>query len=332
MYIFVEYMLWHHILHFIHFGNLLPIGRDPIYRVRGEKKRMNYMAFGQILVNWLLLSSLYAAVAVGFSLVWGIMNIVNLAHGAFIVVGAYIAFWMYTQLHIDPYVGILLTMAALFTIGWLVQYIAINRVIRAPLLVTFLFTFGLNLLITDLVQQIFSSDLRSINTTYAGSGFNIGSIHIAFDSLITATIAVSLTAALSYFLSRTRTGNAILATGMDRDAARLMGINIGHMYALTFGIGAALAGAAGAMFAELYPFNPSEGGAFTLRAFVIVVLGGLGTPWSAIAGGLAFGFAETVIPLLPNVGSGYDDAIAFAVLVAVLVFKPNGLLGKAFYS
>jgi branched-chain amino acid transport system permease protein len=290
------------------------------------------MAFGQVFVNWLLLGSLYAAVALGFSLVWGIMNIVNLAHGAFIIVGAYTAFWLYTQLHIDPYLGIPLTMAALFVVGWIVQYVAINRVIRAPLLVTFLLTFGLDLLITDLIQQFFSSDLRSINTAYAGNGLDIGSTHIAFDRLIAAVIAVLLTAALNYFLTRTRTGNAILATGMDRDAARLMGISIRHTYALTFAIGAALAGAAGAMLAELYPFNPSIGGTFTLRAFVIVVLGGLGTPWGVVAGGLVFGLAETVVPLIPGVGPGYDDAIAFAVLVAVLIFRPNGLLGKPFYS
>jgi branched-chain amino acid transport system permease protein len=290
------------------------------------------MMFGQILVNWLLLGSLYAAVALGFSLVWGIMNIVNLAHGSFIVVGAYISFWMYTHCNIDPYVGIPLTMTALFVMGWLVQYVAINRVIRAPQLVTFLLTFGLDLLTADLVQQIFSSDLRSINPTYVGDGLDIGSIHIPFDGLSAALIAVLLTSALSYFLARTRTGNAILATGMDHDAARLMGINIGRIYALTFGIGAALAGAAGAMFAELYPFQPSEGGTFTLRAFVIVVLGGLGAPWGVLAGGLAFGFAETVVPLFPGIGPGYDDAIAFAILVVVLVFRPNGLLGKAFYS
>ncbi len=290
------------------------------------------MAFGQILVNWLLLGSLYAAVALGFSLVWGIMNIVNLAHGAFIVVGAYTAFWTYTHLHLDPYLGIPLTMLVLFAIGWIVQYVAINRVIRAPLLVTFLLTFGLDLLITDLVQQFFSSDLRSINTLYASAGLDIGAVHIPFDRLVAAIISILLTAALSYFLSRTRTGNAILATGMDRDAARLMGISIRHTYALTFAIGAALAGAAGAMLAELYPFDPSAGGAFTLQAFVIVVLGGVGTPWGAVAGGLVFGLAETVIPLIPGVGLGYDNAIAFTVLVAVLIFRPNGILGKPFYS
>ncbi|HLX55583.1 MAG TPA: branched-chain amino acid ABC transporter permease [Ktedonobacteraceae bacterium] len=290
------------------------------------------MAFGQVLVNWLLLGSLYGAVALGFSLVWGIMNIVNLAHGAFIIVGAYTAFWLYTQLHLDPYISIPLTMVVLFAMGWIVQYAAINRVIRAPILVTFLLTFGLDLLIADLVQQFFTSDLRSINTTYAGNGLDIGATHIAFDHLIAAAIAVALTAALNYFLTRTRTGNAILATGMDRDAARLMGISIRKSYAMTFGIGAALAGAAGAMLSELYPFDPSSGDAFTLRAFVIVVLGGLGTPWGTLAGGLVFGFAETVVPLLPGVGPGYDDAIAFAVLVAILIIRPNGLLGKPYYG
>jgi len=290
------------------------------------------MALGQVFINWLLLGSLYAAVALGFSLVWGIMNIVNLAHGAFIIVGAYTAFWLYSQLHIDPYLGIPLTMAALFVLGWIVQYIAINRVIRAPLLVTFLLTFGLDLLITDLVQQFFSSDLRSINTAYAGNGLDIGSTHIAFDRIFAAGIAVLLTAALNYFLTRTRTGNAILATGMDRDAARLMGISIRNTYALTFAIGAALAGAAGAMLSELYPFNPSSGDAFTLRAFVIVVLGGLGTTWGAVAGGLVFALAETVVPLIPGVGPGYDNAIGFAVLVSVLIFRPSGLLGTPYYS
>ncbi len=182
------------------------------------------------------------------------------------------------------------------------------------------------------VQQFFSSDLRSINTTYAGSGLDIGSTHISLDRVIAAAIAIVLTAALNYFLTRTRTGNAILATGMDRDAARLMGISIRNIYALTFAIGAALAGAAGAMLSELYPFNPSSGDAFTLRAFVIVVLGGLGTPWGVVAGGLVFGLAETVVPLIPGVGPGYDNAIAFAVLVLVLIFRPNGLLGKPYYS
>lgn len=290
------------------------------------------MDIGQLVVNFLLLGCLYAALALGFSLVWGIMNIVNLAHGALILVGAYAAFWLFSQWHVDPFIGIIFSMAVLFVIGWVVQYGAINRIIRAPLLVTFLFTFGLDLLVADLIQYFFTSDLRSINTSYANAGLDIGTVHIALDRLLAAIIAILLTAALNLFLTRTRSGNAILATGMDRDAARLMGINIRTTYALTFALGAALAGAAGAMLAELYPFDPSLGGAFTLRAFVIVVLGGLGTPWGVVAGGLVFGLVETIVPVLPGVGPGYDNAIAFLVLVIVLIFRPNGLLGRPFYS
>ncbi|HKC76442.1 MAG TPA: branched-chain amino acid ABC transporter permease [Chloroflexota bacterium] len=290
------------------------------------------MALGQTLVNWLFLGSFYAAVALGFSLVWGIMNIVNLAHGALIIVGAYVALVVYQQAHIDPFAGMLVAMLVLFVVGWVVQYVAINRVIRAPFLVTFMLTFGLDLLVTDLIQQLFGGDLRSITVPYAGAGLTVGATHIAYDRVADTIIAIVLTAGLSLFLARTRTGNAILATGMDRDAARLMGISVGRIYALTFGLGAALAGAAGAMLAEVYPFYPAEGGSFTLRAFVIVVLGGLGTPWGALAGGLIFGLAEVAVPLIPGIGPGYEDALAFALLVLVLVFRPSGLLGKPFYS
>ncbi len=290
------------------------------------------MVFGQAFANWLLLGAFYAAVALGFSLVWGIMNIVNLAHGSFVLVGAYTSFWVFEHLHIDPFISVPVSMLVLFVVGWVVQYLAINRVIRAPFLVTFMLTFGLDLLIADLLQQFFSSDERSINVSYAGAGITFGSIHIAFIQIIAALIALLLTVALSVFLARTRTGNAILATGMDRDAARLMGISIRRMYALTFGIGAALAGAAGSMLAVLKPFAPSDGGTFTLSAFVIVVLGGVGTPWAVVAGGLLFALAETFAPLISWIGPGYNNVIAFSLLVIFLIFRPRGLLGKAFYS
>jgi len=290
------------------------------------------MDYGQIIVNWLLLGGFYAAVAVGFSLIWGIMNIVNLAQGALIIVGAYVAYVAFTKFHIDPFIGIIVSMAVLFMIGWVIHYLAINRVIRAPVLVTFMLTFGLDLLIIDLVQLFFTTDLRSINTSYGGAGLQLGPTRIPYDRVGILLVAVLLTWGLNEFLSRTRTGNAILATGMDRDAARLMGVNIARIYALTFAIGAALAGAAGAMLAQVYPFAPSDANTYTLDAFVIVVLGGLGTPWAALAGGMLFALAETVLPLIPGVGPGYENVIAFGVLVLVLIVRPTGLLGKAFYA
>jgi branched-chain amino acid transport system permease protein len=290
------------------------------------------MPNAQILVNWLLIGSFYAAVALGFSLVWGIMNIVNLAHGALLILGAYVAYFAFYSLHLNPFIGILLAMLALFVVGWLIQYIAINRVIRAPLLVTFMLTFGLDLLITNLVQQFFTANNRAINSSLSGVNLTLGSTVIPVQNVLVALIAVLLTAALSLFLARTRTGNAILAVGMDRDAARLMGINIARTYALTFGLGAALAGAAGAMLAMTLQFQPVDAGQYTLFAFVIVALGGLGTPWGALAGGLLFGLATTVSGSIPAIGPGLQTTVAFAVLVLVLVLRPRGILGKAFYS
>jgi branched-chain amino acid transport system permease protein len=286
----------------------------------------------QYVINWLLLGCLYAAVGVGFSLIWGIMNIVNLAQGSLLIMGSYAAYWAYTTLHINLFLCVIVAMVALFGIGWLIQYLAINRVIRAPFLVTFMLTFGLDLLFANLLQLLFTANYRAINSPFANVGLNIGDTRIPLLNSLVAIFAIVLTALLSVFLSRTRTGHAILAIGMDRDAARLMGIDLAKTYALTFAIGAALAGAAGAMVAMVLPFSPLFTGRYTLFAFVIVALGGLGTPWAALAGGMAFAFAEVFAPLLPGVGYGLDIGIAFVILVLVLVLRPTGLIGKPFYS
>ncbi|HLZ21637.1 MAG TPA: branched-chain amino acid ABC transporter permease [Ktedonobacterales bacterium] len=286
----------------------------------------------QDIVNWILLGCFYAAIGLGFSLVWGLMNILNLAQGSLVILGAYVAYWSYTVLHLNPFVGILVAMGVLFCIGYAIQYVMINRVIRAPFLVTFMLTFGLDLLISNVLQDLFTAGYKAINTPYSSAGFEVLGARIPLLNLAVGAIAVALTAALSLFLSRTRIGNAILAVGMDRDAARLMGISVANSYALTFGIGAALAGAAGAMLAMTLQFSPIFSGQFTLFAFVIVALGGLGTPWGALAGGLLFAFAEVFGPLVPGVGFGLDTAIAFVVLVLVLILRPYGVLGKPFYS
>ena len=286
----------------------------------------------QYVVNWILLGCFYAAVGLGFSLIWGIMNIVNLAQGALIILGAYVSYWFTTTLHLNAFLSIPAAMVILFVVGFVIQYGAINRVIRAPFLVTFMLTFGLDLLITNLMELFFKADFRAINSPLGDAGFYIAGARIPLTNALAALIAIAMTAALSVFLSRTRTGNAILAVGMDRDAARLMGISLANTYAITFGIGAALAGAAGALLAMILQFSPLSTGQFTLFAFVIVALGGLGTPWAALAGGMVFAFAETFFPLLPGIGFGLDTAIAFVVLVLVLILRPNGLLGRPFYS
>jgi branched-chain amino acid transport system permease protein len=286
----------------------------------------------QYVVNWILLGCFYAAIGLGFSLIWGIMNIVNIAQGSLVILGAYVAYWSYTILGLNPFLGILVSMAVMFCIGFLIQYVAINRVIRAPFLVTLMLTFGLDLLISNLLQDLFTAGYRAINTPYSSAGFSILGARVPLLNVANAIIAIALTGALSLFLSRTRIGNAVLAVGMDRDAARLMGVSVANTYALTFGIGAALAGAAGAMLAIALQFSPIFTGQYTLFAFVIVALGGLGTPWAALAGGMIFSLAEVFGPLIPGVGFGLDTAIAFVVLVLVLIVRPNGLLGRPFYS
>jgi branched-chain amino acid transport system permease protein len=286
----------------------------------------------QYVVNWILLGCFYAAIGLGFSLIWGIMNIVNLAQGSLVILGAYVTYWSYSILHLNPFLGILTAMVVLFCVGYAIQYLAINRVIRAPILVTFMMTFGLALLISNLLQAFFTGGYKAINTPYSSTGITLLGARIPLLNVAVAAIAVMLTALLSLFLSRTRVGNAILAVGMDRDAARLMGVSLARTYALTFGIGAALAGAAGGMLAMTLQFSPIFTGQYTLFAFVIVALGGLGTPWAALAGGLLFALAEVFGPLIPGVGFGLDTAIAFAVLVLVLILRPNGLLGRPFYS
>jgi branched-chain amino acid transport system permease protein len=286
---------------------------------------------GDILIIGVLFGCFYASVALGFSLIWGIMNIVNLAQGALLILGAYVSYFAYSLLGLDPFLGILVSMVTLFFVGWLIQYLAINRVIRAPFLVTFMLTFGLDLLITNLMQQFWTADIRSITTSYSNAHIDLGFGAIPLVRAAVALIAVLLTAALSIFLSRTRIGNAILAVGMDRDAARLMGISVPRIYALTFGLGAALAGAAGAMLAMTMSFKPSDTGTYTLFAFVVVALGGLGTPWAALAGGMLFGLVEAFVGARPET-VGLQSAAAFAILVLVLILRPSGLLGKAFYS
>jgi len=281
---------------------------------------------GQFLVDGLLLGGIYAAVAVGFALVWGIMNIVNLSHGALVVVGAYVTYWLFTLGHLDPFVSVPIAMAVLFGIGWAIQKVLINRIIRAPVLMTFLLTFGLSLLITDLIVHAFSSNFRSVAVPYAAAGLHLAGVVVPLVRTAALAVAVALVVLLGVYLNRTRSGQAIQATGMDPEAARLVGIDISNIYALTFAIGAALAGAAGALFAVIYPLSPDLGNPVTLRAFVVVVLGGLGNVYGALLGGLVFGLAEVFGSAL--VGAGYEDAIAFGLLVLTLVLRPRGLIGR----
>ncbi len=286
--------------------------------------------FLQATVYGLLDGGLLALVAVGFSLVWGVMNIVNLAHGAFVVVGAYIAWKLNEAAGLDPYLGMFASAAGLFVAGYIVQRYLINLVVNAPIWMTLLLTFGLNLLIVNGLILLFTADFRALHTSWSENSLGLGDVRVPYGRLTGFGVSVAVTVGLVLFMGRTRIGLAIRATGMDRAAARLMGMNVRHVYAITFGLAAAMAGMAGAILGTINTFSPNSAGEFTLQSFVIAVLGGLGNMWGALAGGVLLGLVQAW-------GGQYlsgtlVNAIAFGVLVLVLIVKPSGLIGKPYYE
>ncbi|GAC1338961.1 MAG: branched-chain amino acid ABC transporter permease [Candidatus Dormibacteria bacterium] len=282
----------------------------------------------QQLVLGLLLGGVYTGIALGFGLVWGVLNIVNLTHGALVLCGAYITWWLFSTFGIDPFVGLIPAAVVLFGIGYALQRLVINRVIRAPLLFTFLLTFGINLVIVNLLLLIFKADFRSVTPRYAGSGLEAGGVTVPFIRLAALAVSLLLALALATVLNRTRVGAAIQAVAADREAAQLVGVDLAHTYALTFAIGAACAGVAGGLISTIQSIAPGSSGQYTLTAFVVVILGGLGRVSATVVGGLLFGLVEILAQSNSHIGAGYSNAIAFGLMVIVVSIRPRGLMGR----
>ena len=284
--------------------------------------------FVQLVILGLLAGGVYVAVGVGFGLVWGVLNIVNLAHGALVITGGYLTWQLFTAFGLDPFLTLPVDAVALFVLGYALQRGVINRIIRAPLLFTFLLTFGVNLVIVNILLMIFGSDSRSVTPSYSGQGLEFGSIVIPYVRLASLAAAILLAAGLAFVLNRTRIGLAIQAISSDRDAAQLVGIDLRHAYAVTYGLGAACAGVAGGLIALIQAVTPTAGEPYTLQAFVVVILGGLGRVSATVVGGLAFGLVEAFAQSIPGSGSVFANAIAFGLMVLVLVTRPQGLMGR----
>jgi branched-chain amino acid transport system permease protein len=280
----------------------------------------------QILTNGILLGGLYALMALGLALVWGVLNIVNLAHGAFIMLGAYVAYYLFAQMHVDPFAALPMAMLVLFGLGYFLQRFVLNLIVRAPMFNTLLITFGFEVVITYLAQIFFSADYRTINPDYAGANFTLLGVTVPLVRILAFSIALALTLALSLFLARTGVGRAIRACAQDLVAARLYGVDPRHIYALTFGLGAALAGAAGSLYGVVSQINPYIGGALTAKSFAICIIGGLENPFGVVVGGLFLGIVESLTSAY--VGATYADVASFGILVLVLVARPSGLLGR----
>ena len=284
------------------------------------------MLAAQILINALVLGCLYACIAIGFSLVWGVLNVINLIHGSFIVLGAYLAWGLYNSLHISPWYALIVAAPLFFAFGYLIQRIILNRVITAPVLVTLTLTFGLDLILNNAMIYFFKADYRKLVLTPPMGSVSLFGIVVPVDRLIATAAALVLTGILYLILRRLRVGRAIVAVRLDRDAAKLMGVDVNAIYATAFGLGAALAGCAGVLMALIFPISPLTSSAYLGKAFVVCVLGGLGSVSGALAGGILLALIEGVGSAF--FGPAHATTLSFALLIVFLIVRPQGLLGR----
>lgn len=284
------------------------------------------MWVAQVLINALVLGCLYACIAIGFSLVWGVLNVINLIHGSFIVLGSYLAFGLYQSMSISPWYALVVAAPLFFALGYLLQLLLLNRVINAPVLVTLTLTFGLDLILNNAMIYFFKADYRKLTLNPPMGSLSLFNVVVPVDRLIATVAALALTGLLYLLLRRFRVGRAIVAVRLDRDAAVLMGVNVKSIYAIAFGLGAALAGCAGVLMALIYPISPLTSSIFLGKAFVVCVLGGLGSVSGALAGGLLLALVEGVGTTF--LGPEYATTLSFVLLIIFLIVRPQGLLGR----
>jgi branched-chain amino acid transport system permease protein len=283
--------------------------------------------FLQATLSGLLMGGVYALIGIGLTLVFGVMQVINFAHGDLVMVGMYLSWLMFTHLHVDPFLSVLATAPALFLLGAVLQRLFIQRVLHVAAENQILLTIGLGLLLSNAAMLLFTSDYQILTTTYSSASYNVLGVSISRPLLYAFLVSLSVAGALYLFLMRTDVGHAIRATAQDREAAQLMGIDVTRMSVMAFGIGAALAGTAGALVAPTYYIYPQVGHTFTLKSFVIVVLGGMGSVVGATLGGILVGLVESLSAMY--LASGLKETVVYALFLLLLLFRPAGLLGRA---
>ncbi len=288
---------------------------------------MELWVLAQAVVSGLLMGGLYALISVGLTLIFGVMRIINFAHGDLMMLAMYITYWMGTLYGIDPFISLVMTVPILFVIGSLIQKFLINPILDAPQASQLFLTLGVMLIAQNIALLFWKADYRALRTHYSGSVIRFGEVFVSIPRLIAFSIAVILTVGLYIFLIRTRIGRAMRATAQNRIVASLMGVNVSRIHMVSFGIGAACVGAAGSLLSTFYYISPTVGTTFTLTAFLAVVLGGMGSFTGAFFGGLIVGLAESLGAVY--IAIQYRELVTFVLFILILLLKPSGLLGKS---
>ena len=281
----------------------------------------------QIILNGILQGGILGISALAFSLQWGVMNLINLAHGSFQILAAYLALVLLQRLGLDPFLAMPLIFLIFFAGGYLLQFGIINRVISGNLFMTLLLTYGLDFVLANLMILSFTADYKSVNTPYANSSWHLLGFQFPIVRTLALIFLVILSILLWLFLEYSRTGRAIRATSMGTEPARLMGLKIPKVYALTFGLSSGLAAIGGIFFGLSNAFSPAAGGPLTVGAFVVTILGGVGTSWGPLVGGLILGVLDAVGSVI--LGPTYVNVITFGLLLIILILRPTGVLGRA---
>jgi len=273
----------------------------------------------------LLMGGVYALIAIGLTLIFGVLEIVNFAHGEFVMLGMYFSYFLFTLLGIDPYLSIFIIIPLLFFLGISTYKFLIEKVMGARLHIQILLTLGLMLFLQNLALFIWTSDYRSVKLGYSTTVYNLQGLMVSFPRFVACLVALSIAAILYIFLKKTDIGMAIRACTVEKEGAALVGINVKRIYLVAFGIGIVCAGVAGSTLLPFFYVSPTVGSIFVLTAFVIVVLGGMGNFAGALLGGLIIGVAESMGEVfLPG---SLKQVVSFTIFILILFFKPMGLMG-----
>ena len=278
---------------------------------------------GQVVISGVLSGALYAMVALGLALIFGVMRVINIAHGALLMLGAYVTFFLFSRAGLNPFLTVPIAMATLFVVGVLLQKSLVARVVDAPELSSLLLTFGISIALVNAAQNLFSSDLRAVE--YVTGSWVVGGLALSRPRAIAFVFAGLVTGLAFLFLKTTRLGKAIRATSQSREVAMVCGIDVARIHLVTFGLASALAAGGGALLAVIVAIQPEMGGVWTFKSFLVIVLGGAGNYPGALLGGLLLGLVEQLAALFLT--TQLSEVVAYVLLVLVLLVRPTGLLG-----